>query len=82
MLLLAISSKAPNGNSLPSLLGFFIPIGLFAVSILQENTFSPQCIFPFMALVACLDVMPSEGARTNSPENQIAIEEARGYRNG
>lgn len=29
---------------------YFLPILLFAISILQDNTFTPQCIVPFMLL--------------------------------
>lgn len=65
MMLYAISKQFKNHSGLEASLGFFIPLCLFSVAILQENTFSPQCIFPFMALLASL----------NSTVNNSQIEE-------
>lgn len=55
MMLYSISRCFDKRKGLHADLGFFLPLCLFAISILQENTFSPQCIFPFMVLLAALD---------------------------
>ena len=65
MVLYSIAQCAPKNESWTSHVAFYIPLCLFAVSILQENTFSPQCIFPFMALTATLDVW--------TPEHEVKV---------
>lgn len=54
MILRDIADVAPKSDSLSSLVAYYLPLVLFAVSVLQENTFSPQCIFPTMVLIASL----------------------------
>lgn len=49
-----IAKQAPSGQSFSASIAYYIPLALFAVSILQENTFSPQCVFPMMVLTASL----------------------------
>ncbi len=45
--------KKENANSLHKVMSF-MPIILFGVAILQENTFTPQCIIPFMLVQGAL----------------------------
>lgn len=54
MILRDIADFAPKTDSLSAVTAYYLPLALFAVSVLQENTFSPQCIFPMMVLVAAL----------------------------
>ena len=60
MILRDIADVAPRSDSLSSLVAYYLPLVLFAVSVLQENTFSPQCIFPTMVLVASLQRFAKE----------------------
>ena len=54
MALRDVANSAPKITSLSAVISYYIPLALFAVSILQENTFSPQCIVPMMFLTASL----------------------------
>lgn len=55
IILLEISKKALKVNRLNlnnrSIIAIYIPFLIIIVSIFQENTFTPQCIIPYMILV-------------------------------
>lgn len=54
MVLRDIANVAPKNECFSAMIAYYLPLVIFAVSVLQENTFSPQCIFPTMVLVASL----------------------------
>lgn len=61
MTLRDIANFTPKNNNSSAMIAFYLPLVLFAVSILQENTFTPQCIFPVMVLVAVSQRYSREG---------------------
>lgn len=66
MILRDIANVAPKNDCLSAMIAYYLPLAIFAVSVLQENTFSPQCIFPTMVLVACLQRFAQKKGRNDS----------------
>ena len=55
---------------------FAIPFILLGVSLLQDNTFSPQCITPFMCVLGALSVDMRDAKTGISQEKTLMKNEA------
>lgn len=66
LLLTMIAFCKTSRSILPSSKGaalFSLPIILLAVSLLQDNTFAPQCIIPFMFLLGSISAEAKDASR-------------------